>query len=178
MDNNPQPNGPAQPALGRTLGQLCDISGWLGGILLGLMAAMTVVSVIGRAWFNSPIEGDVEMVQLGIAVCIAACLPYAQFHGSNIIVDFFTTGASARTQRRMDALGTLLYAVVLGLVAWRVAMGGYAAWENHEVSMLLSLPVWVSYAAMVPSLVLACGIGLYQTVQHVQGLSQAQGSAA
>lgn len=177
MDNTPH-HGPLGRTLGHTLGRLCDISGWLGGILLGLMAAMTVVSVIGRAWFNSPIEGDVEMVQLGIAVCIAACLPYAQFHGSNIIVDFFTTGASARAQSRMDALGTLLYTVVLGLIAWRVAVGGYAAWENREVSMLLSLPVWVSYVAMVPSLVLACAIGLYQTVQHAQGPLADTGSTA
>lgn len=155
---------PVSSATQRLLGRLCGFSGWLGAILLILMAVMTVVSVIGRAWFDAPIEGDVEMVQLGIAVCIAACMPYAQFNKANIIVDFFTTSAAPRTQARMDAVGAFFYSVVMGLVAWRVAVGGYAAWSNREVSMLLSLPVWVSYAAMVPSLMLACGVGLYQTV--------------
>ena len=56
---------------GRVLRLLCDISGWSAGILLILMATMTVISVIGRAWIDSPIEGDVKLVQLGIAVCIS-----------------------------------------------------------------------------------------------------------
>lgn len=154
-------NTPSTP-FGRALSLLCDISGWACGLILGAIATTTVVSVIGRAAFASPIEGDVEMVQFGVAICIAACLPYAQFQRANIIVDFFTAGASARTQSRMDALGTLLYSLVLVLVAWRVSAGGLAAWRNGEVSMLLSWPVWVSYAAMVPSLVLACVVGLYQ----------------
>lgn len=159
-----QVDQPVTSAAQRLLGRLCGFSGWLGAILLILMAVMTVVSVIGRAWFDAPIEGDVEMVQLGIAVCIAACMPYAQFNKANIIVDFFTTSVAPSTQARMDAIGAFLYSVVLGVVAWRVAVGGHAAWSNREVSMLLFLPVWVSYAAMVPSLVLACGVGLYQTL--------------
>ena len=65
-------------------------------------------------------------MQLGIAVCISACLPYAQFHRSNIIVDFFTTRASSQTQARMDLGGTLCYSLVLAVMAWRVAAGGYA----------------------------------------------------
>lgn len=150
--------------VGRALMVMCDISGWFAGILLILMATMTSVSVIGRAFFDSPIEGDVEIVQLGIAVCISACLPYAQFHKSNIIVDFFTTRASPSIQARMDQLGTLLYSLVLALMAWRVGVGGYAAWNNREVSMLLSLPVWISYALMVPNLLLASSVGIYQTV--------------
>ena len=95
---------------GRVLRLLCDISGWSAGILLILMATMTVISVIGRAWFDSPIEGDVKLVQLGIAV----------------IVDFFTTRASSQTQARMDLGGTLCYSLVLAVMAWRVAAGGYA----------------------------------------------------
>lgn len=162
----------ARAPMARLLGRLCALSGWLGAVLLAMMATMTVVSVIGRAWFDAPIEGDVEMVQLGIAVCIAACLPYAQFHKANIIVDFFTASASPRTQAHMDTMGTLLYSLVMALLAWRVTAGSYAAWSHREVSMLLSLPVWVSYAAMVPSLMLACCVGMYQTVCSHRSMSQ------
>ena len=94
--------------IGRLLHVLCDVCAVIGGAVLIAMAAMTVVSVIGRTFFDSPILGDVELVQLGLAVCVATFLPYTQFRSANIIVDFFTTRASLRTQSWMDGLGCLL----------------------------------------------------------------------
>lgn len=162
METNDAREGP----VGRLLHFACDTCGMAGGAVLIGMAGMTVASVIGRAFFDSPILGDVELVQLGLAVCVSTFLPYAQFQRSNIVVDFFTTRASKRTQRRMDGLGTLLYSAMMILLAWQVWVGGMAAKENQEVSMLMSLPVWISYAAMVPGMVLSAIVGLYHTVLH------------
>jgi len=153
-----------ESAVSRLLRLACDVCGVAGGIVLIGMAGVTVASVVGRAFFNSPILGDVELVQLGLAVCVSAFLPYAQFQRSNIVVDFFTTRASRHAQRRMDGFGTLLYSAMMVLLAWQVWVGGAAAKENAEVSMLMSLPVWVSYAAMVPGLILSALVGLYHTV--------------
>jgi TRAP-type C4-dicarboxylate transport system permease small subunit len=157
-DSNPS-------AAERLLHRLCDVSAAIGGVILVAMAGMTVVSVIGRAAFSHPILGDVELVQLGCAVVVASFLPYTQFNRANIIVDFFTTGAAARTQRRMDAFGTLLYTLVLALVCWRVAAGGIAIHATQESSMLMNLPLWIPYALMVPGLALCVLIGLFQTVR-------------
>jgi TRAP-type C4-dicarboxylate transport system permease small subunit len=129
------------------------------------IAGMTTVSVIGRAFFAHPILGDVELVQLGGAVVVASFLPYTQFRRANIIVDFFTTGASQRTQRRLDVLGTLLYTAVLALVAWRVAAGGIDIHAAQERSMLMGLPLWIPYALMLPGLALCVLIGAVQAVQ-------------
>lgn len=152
----------------RLLHRLCDISAAIGGLILVAMACMTVVSVVGRAAFSHPILGDVELVQLGCAVVVASFLPYTQFRRANIIVDFFTTGATARTQRRMDAFGTLLYTLVLALVCWRVAVGGIDIHAARESSMLMNLPLWIPYALMVPGLALCVLIGIHQTVQQLR----------
>ena len=130
--------------------------------MLIAMAAMTVVSVVGRTFFDAPILGDVELVQLGLAVCVATFLPYTQFRSANIIVDFFTAKASSRTQRRMDAFGALLYACMTALIAWRVYAGGRMSIENQETSMLMGMPIWIPYMLMVPGLVLCTLVGLYQ----------------
>jgi TRAP-type C4-dicarboxylate transport system permease small subunit len=111
--------------------------------------------------------GDVELVQLGCAVVVASFLPYTQFRQANIIVDFFTTGTSEKTQSRLDAFGTFLYTLVLGLVAWRVAVGCIDIKANQETSMLMALPLWIPYMLMVPGLVLCSVIGLVQTLQHL-----------
>ena len=151
----------------RVLELLCDTSATIGGVVLVAIASVTVVSVIGRAFFSHPILGDVELVQLGCAVVVASFLPYTQFRRANIIVDFFTTGASEKTQSKLDAFGTLLYSLVLGLVAWRVAVGGIDIKANQETSMLMALPLWIPYLLMVPGLVLCSVIGLVQTLQHL-----------
>jgi len=154
-------------AVDRLLQRLCDASATIGGVVLVAIACVTVVSVIGRAFFSHPILGDVELVQLGCAVVVASFLPYTQFRRANIIVDFFTTGASEKTQSKLDAFGTLLYSLVLGLVAWRVAVGGIDIKANQETSMLMALPLWIPYLLMVPGLVLCSVIGLVQTLQHL-----------
>jgi TRAP-type C4-dicarboxylate transport system permease small subunit len=156
---------PAPERTDRWLAQACDACAAIGGLILIAIATMTVVSVVGRAFFSSPILGDVELVQLGSAVVVSCFLPYAQFRHANIIVDFFTTNASARTQRWMDLLGTLLYTGVLVLVCWRVGAGGVAIHEAQEKSMLMGLPLWIPYLLMLPGLALCALIGLRQAFQ-------------
>ncbi|MEO5677008.1 MAG: TRAP transporter small permease [Usitatibacter sp.] len=151
---------------GRVLHVCCDICAGLGGVVLVAMAAMTVGSVIGRAFFSKPILGDVEMVQLGTAVCIALFLPYTQFRGGNIIVDVFTTRAAPRSRALMDGFGTLLYTLVMALIAWRLVAGGLSARESQEASVLMNFPIWVAYLLMVPGVALAAVIGVYHTAWH------------
>ena len=151
----------------RVLELLCDTSATIGGVVLVAIASVTVVSVVGRAFFSHPILGDVELVQLGCAVVVASFLPYTQFRHANIIVDFFTAHASERTQSKLDAFGTLLYTLVMALVAWRVAVGGVDIKANQETSMLMALPLWIPYMLMVPGLVLCSVIGFVQTLQHL-----------
>lgn len=148
----------------RFLQRLCDISATIGGIVLVAIASVTVVSVVGRAFFSHPILGDVELVQLGCAVVVASFLPYTQFRRGNIIVDFFTTKASAATNARLDRLGALVLAVCMGLLAWRSGIGGVNAWNTGAGSMMLGFPEWIVYAFMVPPMVLSSLIALHQAL--------------
>ncbi len=158
----------AQPSM-RRLEWLCDASAALGALVLSAVALMTTVSVIGRAFFAHPILGDVELVQLGGAIVVASFLPYTQFRRANIIVDFFTSGARAATQRRMDAFGTLLYTAVVALITWRVAAGGLSMQASQERSMLMDLPLWIPYLLMLPGLSLCVFIGAVQAVAQLRG---------
>ena len=46
-------------------------------------------------------------------------MPWCQVRRGNIIVDFFTAGASEATRERLDRFGRLLLALVMALMAWR-----------------------------------------------------------
>lgn len=160
------------------LEQLCDWSAAIGAIVLLAIAGMTTVSVIGRAFFGSPILGDVELVQLGGAVVVASFLPYTQVRRANIMVDFFTTRAGERTQRWMDLGGTVLYTLVLVMVLWRVAVGGIDIRSAGERSMLMDLPLWLPYLLMLPGLTLCVLIGLVQISREWRSLQAGASEAA
>ena len=127
----------------------------LGGILLMLIALMTVASVIGRAGFGKPVPGDIELTQYAIAVAISAFLPYCLFSGGNLIVDFFTAKAQERTKRLLDAIGALTLAFAMSLFAWRTIVGMLSMKDAGETSMIIGVPLWWTYAGMAPCFVMA-----------------------
>lgn len=153
----PRTRGPT----GRLIERLCEWVAFAGGIALVGIALMSAVSIVGRAAFATPIQGDYELVQMGCAIFIASCLPAAQIGGANIIVDFFTTRASPATQARLDAIGALVLGVVMAIVSWRTGAGLVDIRVSGQTSTILGLPTWYTYVAMMPGLVLASVAGFY-----------------
>jgi TRAP-type C4-dicarboxylate transport system permease small subunit len=154
------------PAILRRLAALFAI---VGGLAACAVAILTVSSVGGRALISRPIQGDVELTQFGISLSIALCLPWAQLHGSNIIVDFFTQRAGERTKQKLDAFGALLLSLMVGLLAWRTAAGALSVHDAFETTMILGLPMWWTYAVLAPGLALTAVIALVQMVLHWRG---------
>jgi TRAP-type C4-dicarboxylate transport system permease small subunit len=145
----------------RALDGLARAFALAGGAVLVSLTLMSVASVTGRALLGTPVPGDFELVQIGCGAAIAAFLPYCQLRRGNIIVDFFTVRAGPRVQAALDAFGALLLALVMAVLAWRTALGMVAVRAAGEVSMIVGFPIWVGYAAIVPSLVLATVAALH-----------------
>ena len=147
----------------------------LAGVLLTAITLMTCASVLGRNTTGWTIVGDFELSGSAAGAAIALFLPWCQARRGNIIVDFFTNGASAAAQARLDRLGALCVALVMGLMTWRTAIGGLNAWKSQSGSMMLGFPEWIVYVFMVPPLALTAAIAL---VQALRGFGDEQGAAA
>jgi TRAP-type C4-dicarboxylate transport system permease small subunit len=154
------------PAAGllRPLRALAEGFALLGGVAAGAVALLTAANIAGRTLASTPISGDVELTQFGIAFAISLCLPWAQLHGANIIVDFFTQKLGARSRQRLDAVGALLVAVFCGLLSWRAAAGASAVAAAGETTMILDAPMWISYAVLAPGLALTALIAVVQAL--------------
>ena len=137
----------------------------LAGLLLTVITLMTCISVIGRNTTGWTIAGDFELSGSAAGAAVALFLPWCQFRRGNIIVDFFTNKAMPQTQNRLDRLGALLLALAMALMTWRTAIGGLNAWNSGSGSMMLGLPEWIVYVAMVPPLALTAVIALAQAIQ-------------
>lgn len=141
----------------------------LGGLVAIAIALVVVASIAGRALAASPVPGDVELTQFGIALAISLGLPWCQLHGSNIAVDFFTERWPAPRQRLFDAIGAGLLAAMTALLAWRTAVGALGAADSFEATMILDLPMWWVYASLAPGLALTALVALVQAALRLAG---------
>lgn len=135
---------PTDP-VGRTLYTITRWLAILGGVVVCAMAAMTTISITGRAAFSFPIPGDVEMIEIGTSTAVFAFLPYCQLMRGNVIVDFFMTRASDRAKTFFDALGALMYLTVGTLLTWRLVFGGFDMYKYAEKTITIGIPRWTTF---------------------------------
>jgi TRAP-type C4-dicarboxylate transport system permease small subunit len=123
-------------------------------------ALVTCISVLGRFLFNTPIQGDIEIVALLMSAGISLALPYCQIKRGNVMVDIFTQGAPPRLRIALDLLGCLTIALVGAVLAWRMGLGGIELRASVDQTMVLRLPTWIVFPIIVPSMALLALAGL------------------
>ena len=152
----------------KILGQLAKLFAIIGGFLMVFITLMTVASVVGRDTIGVAITGDFELSGAACGAAIGLFMPWCQYKRGNIIVDFFTAKASEAAQGWLDRMGALILAVILGILAWRTALGGLSAYKSNSGTMMLGFPEWIVYGAIVPGLALTAIIALMQALRGFQ----------
>jgi TRAP-type C4-dicarboxylate transport system permease small subunit len=153
----------AWTAVRRLLDHVATVFAMLGGLTFCALVAMSIVSIVGRKLFSAPVQGDVELMQMGAAVGAAAFLPLCELHDHHIRIDALTGWMSERARAWLDAGAHLMLGVAAALLAWRTALAVIDGRSTGEVSTLLAIPVWQPVALLVPSLALLALCGVYRT---------------
>ena len=149
----------AAPARRGILDRAAELCAYAGGAIFVVIAILSVGSIVSRALFAKPLQGDYELVQYAGAVFVSLCLPLTQLRRANIIVDFFTVKAKPSTRAWLDAFGAFLLALVMAVLAWRLVVGTISMREAGETTTILGWPLWHAYAAMVPGVLLTSLLG-------------------
>ena len=123
---------------------------------------MSLVSIVGRKLFSTPVQGDVELMQMGAAIGAAAFLPICEMHDNNIKVDALTGWMPASARAALDTLAHVMLTIATAAITWRTGMAVVDAYSSGEVSTLLSVPMWQPVAMLVPSLALLTVCGAYR----------------
>lgn len=155
------------------LAAVSNFFGLAGAAVALLVGFMTTTSVVMRALINTPIPGDVELTQVGIALAISLCLPVCQLRRANILVDFFTQRCSGRSRQILDGIGCWMLVLMYVLLAWRTGVGAVSVRQAGETTMILSVPMWWAYASLAPGLALAALIALTQGWRLLSGTEPA-----
>jgi TRAP-type C4-dicarboxylate transport system permease small subunit len=163
-------NHPYQ-GLGWLLDRLCKLLAVLSGLTLLAMAFMSLRSIVGRAFFDSPLLGDYELVQFLCAGAVAMSLPYTHWISGHVIVDFFTAKAPARFNALLDTLANLLLATFAALLTWRIGVGLLDLQGSFDASMLLEIPTWWAYVPLLPSFALLTVTALYRAFEKMKEIT-------
>jgi TRAP-type C4-dicarboxylate transport system permease small subunit len=131
------------------LDRVARLTTLVGGGVLCAVALVVVASVAGRYLFGRPIEGDYELVEMGMAVAIFLCFPYCHLTGGNLMAEFFSTGLGPRLKLALDALSDAVFTIVAGGLAWRLAVGLGRKLAQNDTTMLLAIPIWIGFAVAV-----------------------------
>lgn len=148
---------PGDP-VGRLLYSVAYAFVLIGGTIMAVVTVMTVVSVLGRWLFLSPIYGDFELAAIGTAISVFLFLPYAHLQRGNVVVDLFLSWAPAWVQRSLDVLGSALLCVIGAVLAWRMYLGATDMLRYGEVTHIVGLPIWYAFpfAIAASALLAAC----------------------
>jgi len=140
---------------------------FFGGAVLTVLAFMTVLSTIGRAFVGlqiglGPIPGDFELVEAGTAVSVFCFMSWCQLNQGHVTVDIFTNQFGQRANALLILIGNSLIFIVAFVIAWRLWMGfgeqvtwfsqpirdligfGYKPFTNNT-TYILGMPFWYSY---------------------------------
>ena len=137
----------------------------LGGLLTLAIAVLVTASVAGRNLLDEGVPGDFEYVQMGTALAVFASLPLCQLHGSNIVVDTFSTYWPPGLRAAVDALWDLAYAGIMALLAYCLVRGALDTKANGTASMVMGIPIWpavLACAVLCGFLSLVCLVTAYR----------------
>jgi len=147
----PIPGHPAAPPLPEhsPVARVARALAIVGG-LLSVASALLVTTSVTLRWLGfGSINGDFELVQIGVALSVFCFLPLTQARRGNIMVDTFTTWLPLRVQRAMDASWDFVYAGFMALTAWCLMNGARDALASGLTSAMLGLNLWPVFAATV-----------------------------
>jgi len=128
--------------LERCISPLAKIMHKIGLAILLLMMFLTVGDVLGRYFLGLPIPGAFEVTNFMLALLVFFTLGYTQLQKGHISIDVIMLRLSPRTQAVIDSIACLASLLLFCLVIWQTAVHARRLYIGHEVSGILSWPIY------------------------------------
>lgn len=131
----------AERLVGALRRNLRHVTAGLAGTLLLMLTGVTLVDVIGRYLFNSPLSGGTEMTQLLVMAIVFTGLPAICLDDGHVAVDLFTSMMPEWMLAVQLFIARLFVAGVLGLVCWQLWQHGLRLETWNQTTIYLTMPL-------------------------------------
>lgn len=140
---------------------MVKVINWFGYITLTAIVLITCVDVVGRYFFNKPLQGTTEITEISMGILAGFAAFYTSIIGGHINVDILTNKLSRRTQVILIRFGSFIGFVIWALISYRVFWYGIGTSRLPfgNTSDILHIPLApVQYT-------LAAGLALYSLAE-------------
>lgn len=133
------------------------------------MMLVTVVHVIGRLFFDSPLYGGIEIISLSGIFLISFALSYTQAERSHIIIEILTHRLSKQLQTFFTILSLLISSCAVTLLGWGTLLFTYdAIVKRGSKTPILHLPAAPFRLILVIGCILLLGYFLSHIVEEAK----------
>jgi TRAP-type mannitol/chloroaromatic compound transport system permease small subunit len=111
-------------------------------MLILFLMLLAVVQVVGRKFFNFPIPGYVDWVEMAMAIFCFLSIAYTQKLGGHVRMELFIGRFSGRLLWGLEVIGTLVamwIIAVLTIYGWDHFV---RAWVIGDSSIDIQIPIW------------------------------------
>jgi TRAP-type C4-dicarboxylate transport system permease small subunit len=157
VDGPDNAEGP-QGLFGRFLHRLALLGGWV----IVLLMAYTVIDVVARYIFNAPFSGSLEITEFAMAVIVFLGIAYCGWVGGHVAVDILERPLESPRLRLLPVLLTLVGGVLFAAIAWLTAAEALST--THRVSNMMRWPHYPFQLAV------AFGSAMYAVVLFIQAI--------
>lgn len=122
----------------------------------GIFALMMigVYQVFGRKFFNAPLEGYIDYVEIGMSFLVFLGLAYTERLGGHIRMELFVSFLKGRLLWLFELFGVLLGLFIVGILTWYSLEHAIRAYTGGDSTIDAQIPLWPS------KLVVAIALGL------------------
>lgn len=122
----------------------------LGGIVMTILIVVTCLSIVGRSLTFAgldQIDGDFEIMELGIGFAIFCFLPWAHLSGGHARVEMLRSLFGAKGNAVLDLIADVLVFCASVVLTRQLWLGMLDKKSYLETTFILQFPVWQSYLA-------------------------------
>lgn len=111
------------------------------GLLLGMMI-LIVTDVFLRFFFDNPVQGTFELVEILMGAVVSLSIAYCGYKGGHVAVEIITEHMKDRSRSVIELIHSLISAAFFVVVAFKSAQQAIVIKESETVTTLLEIPVY------------------------------------
>ena len=139
-----------------------------GAALLWLMG-LTVLAVIMRYVFNSPILGAQDLSQVSLVLVVFPAMAYCGWTGGHVALDLISSVLKPQALRWTDSAIQTACGILFVYLTWQTWLRGLDAFKYGEATNLIEIPRSPFF------FIISIGSGLYALVLFVRAVQTARG---
>jgi TRAP-type C4-dicarboxylate transport system permease small subunit len=134
----------------------------VSAVMFAVIVTIVLVNIVGRAVFNEPVKGTVEIVQYGVMFCAGIVMCRSGLDERHISVTFLIDKYPARLRAIFLAFGKLLGTATFGVLAYIYAGKIREAVEDGKLTDTFRMPFEYVYLIMALCFLAGALVFFYQ----------------